>query len=361
VKIVVFRGRETRGGQPVLLHQLTEPNDHTGVLTRALQYLVKNPASAGGRILDLVEIQGAHFLVTLDQPECLALREWLDWELEGAKPAPPISVTPPAAAVGEPGEFTKLFQKPSGSEARAEAREPARPGPGEFTRLFEGSGQSQRAEPPQPVTPSAPLVPDRMAPENQPGEFTRLFSSPLSPPSEAHREPLPAGSPPQNAPGEFTRIFGGGGGTPLGTGQPAAPISPPLQSLTESLEPRQTPSQMPSQMPIRTPAVAAAAPGEFTRVIGGSASVAPPAPPQIAPPAAPLPIAMPTAPTLPPMPTAPHMPAASFPVAAPMVPTAPGVSAAPPKAAGPPMAIVILFGVLLVAACALILFVLLRR
>lgn len=368
MKIVVFRGRETRTGRPVLLHQLTEPNDHTGILTRALQYLVKNPASAGGRILDLVELQGAHFLVTMDQPECLALREWLDWELEGANSAPPAATaaTPPAAT-REPSEFTKLFQKPSGSEARAAAGEPTQPAPGEFTRLFERQGQSQRTEPLQPAMPSAPVAPPQMVPASQPGEFTRLFRNPLSPPSEASREPLPVGSPSQNAPGEFTRIFGGGGAIP-GTGTPAAPM-PPLQSLTESLEPRQTPSRTPVAAP--TAPAAPAAPGEFTRVIGGSASAAPHAPPAMAPaltappPPAPQPIAMPAAPSAPPLPAAPQMPAASFPVAVPMAPAvapiAPAASSPPPKAAGPPMAIVILFGILLVAAFALILFVLLRR
>jgi hypothetical protein len=347
VKIVVFRGRETRGGRPVLLHQLTAPNDHTGVLTRALQYLVKNPASAGGRILDLVEMQGAHFLVTMDQPECLALLEWLDWELEEAKPAPPVSLMPPAAATMAP--------------------EAANREPGEFTRLFERQGQSQRTESLQPAMPSAPVAPPQMVPASQPGEFTRLFRNPLSPPSEASREPLPVGSPSQNAPGEFTRIFGGGGAPP-GTGTPAAPV-PPLQSLTESLEPRQTPSRTPVAAP--TVPAAPAAPGEFTRVIGGSASAAPHAPPAMAPaltappPPAPLPIAMPTAPSAPPMPATPQMPVASFPVAVPMAPAvapvAPAASPAPQKASGPPMAIVILFGILLVAAFALILFVLLRR
>ena len=347
MKIVVFRGRDTRGGQPVLLHQLTQANDHTGVLTRALQYLVKNPASSGGRILDMVEIQGAYFLVTMDQPECLALREWLDWELDGGKPAPSLPVAPA-------GEFTQLFQKPS--LASKPSAEPAEPG--EFTKLFERPGPSQRTEPPTPVAPTTPMTPAQLTSDNQPGEFTRLFKSPLAPSSEASREPLPVGSPSQNAPGEFTRIFGGA--APLGTNPQSAQISPPL-SLTESLEPRQTPSQMPprtSAVPPRLPAE----PGEFTRVIGPPAIVAPAASPATPPPSspapAPLPIAMPPAPVPPPMPAAPQMPIPSFPIAA---PTAPAASPASPKAAGPPMAIIILFGILLVAAFALILFVLLRR
>ena len=214
---------------------------------------MRNPVSAGGRILDVVEIQGAHFLVTMDQPECFALPEWLAWELGAAKPAPappPLAPAPapPAAATREPGEFTQLFQKsPAPNAPRVEERPivpappvaPAAPsapaaGPGEFTQLFERPRQSQRMEP-QPTPPSMPVAPAPIASENQPGEFTKLFRSPLSPPSETSREPLPlpVSSPSQNAPGEFTRIFGGGtprGGAPLGANvPPAAPTAPTLR------------------------------------------------------------------------------------------------------------------------------------
>ena len=201
VKIVVFRGRETRGGQSVLLHQLIEPNDHTAVLKRALQYLLIKPASAGGRIQDLVEIQGGYFIVTLDQPECLALHEWLDWEL-GPKAAPsstpsPLPAAAPPAETREPGEFTQLFQKAPSSTVRPEERPAAQTGgPGEFTQLFERPGQSQRADPVQPLRPSVgpsvgpvapsmppsmPMAPAPLAAENQPGEFTRLVSEPAHP------------------------------------------------------------------------------------------------------------------------------------------------------------------------------------
>src|SRR6202043_3787146 len=67
-EIVAFRGRQTQSGQIILLHQLTATEDHSDVLRMALQYLLLNPASAGGRILDMVEIQGLHYVVTLDQP-----------------------------------------------------------------------------------------------------------------------------------------------------------------------------------------------------------------------------------------------------------------------------------------------------
>jgi hypothetical protein len=385
VKIVVFRGRETSGGQSVLLHQLTEPNDHTVVLKRALQYLLINPASAGGRILDLVEIQGGNFLVTLDQPECLALREWLDWELDGPKPAPspspslsPVpSAPPPAAVTSEPGEFTQLFRKAAPSTVRAEER-PAleTAGPGEFTQLFQRSGQSQRTDPPQPlgpsVAPSMPMAPTPPASDNQPGEFTRLFRSPLATPSEASREPLPVGSPSQNAPGEFTRIFGAG--TPRGGSAPSAPptapsAAPPSMpgSLTESLEPRQS-------APAMTPP-APAGPGEFTRVIGLPSSAATPAfsaaPSSPPPPAAAPSFAMPAIPAAPALPAAPQAPHAPQMPQAPEMPHAPSMPAPPalaipapapaPSSGRPPMALIILFAILILAAFALILFVILRR
>jgi hypothetical protein len=375
-KIVAYRGRQTANGQIVLLHQLGGTNDHTDVLSLAVQYLLRNPASAGGRIQDMVEIQGLRYLVTLDQPECLALREWLRWELEGAKPAPVAYTAPPPSR--DPGEFTRLFQQQQvGSAVPPVQPPPAAPAtpaeasaPGEFTQLFGRGGRSQPSEPAPKATP-APVMPAPLASEKQqPGEFTRLFRSPLATPAESPMNSLPSAASSPRAPGEFTRIFGGG--TAPGASAPIAPspasAPPPAPAwapgpLTESLDPRHQPTNKPDM----TPSGPAPGPGEFTRVIHGSAgsgTVPPPAPPLPAPaPAMQIPVSVST----PSLPSTPSMPSAS-PPSLPTPPSMPSVSvAAPPSPAAastpgrPSTAVIILFVVLIVAALALIGFVVLRR
>ena len=380
---MAFRGRQTSNGQIVLLHQLTGTNDHTDVLKQAVQYLLRSPASAGGRILDLVEIHGLHYIVTLDQPECLALREWLHWELEGQRVAPAAAGPMPAR---DPGEFTRQFQnEPTGSRAGLASAPPpaAEPHvPGEFTQLFGRGGQSQpSALPPMmspppisppPMMPAAPAPPPPplVSEKPQPGEFTRLFRNPLATPAESPISSLPTNSPSTRTPGEFTRIFGGG--TPPGTSvppppaaMPAPPPPPPTTPgpLTESLDPRHAPTSKPDSNQL----AATSAPGEFTRVIRGSGGIGssptqPPAPPPAAAaPASPVPtFQAPSLPTAPPPPAAPpapapHMP--TIPVAAPPAPAAPQAA----TMGRPSTALIILFVVLLVVALALIAYVILRR
>ncbi|HTA69141.1 MAG TPA: hypothetical protein VK776_12715 [Bryobacteraceae bacterium] len=391
-KIVVFRGRATLSGQIVLLHQLTGTNDHTDVLRMALEYLLRNPASAGGRIVDVVEIMGSHFLVTLDQPECLALREWLKWELETAKPA----LAAPPAPAREPGEFTRLFQqRQAGGTAPVSSppvpASPAAPShappsvpsratssaPDEFTQRFGRGGHSEPNEPPPMATPASATPSPLASEKQQPGEFTRLFRSPLAtPPAESPMTSLPKSSPAGGAPGEFTRIFGGGTPPVSSTAPPAVPppAPPPVPasapgSLTESLEPRNAAPGKPDASLLG----ASDAPGEFTRVIrgpaGGSSSAtpassagsppaaaaAPPMPPPFAAPAMPAAPSMPP-PAMPPTPAPPAMPAA------PQAPSMPAPAAPPASTMGrPSTALIILFVVLLVAALALIGYVVLRK
>jgi len=376
VKIVVFRGRETQGGRPILLHQLTEPYDHTDVLKRAIEYLVSNPASAGGRILNLIDIQGSPYLVTVDHEECLALREWLDYELQGA---------PAASGAAAAGPFAAAPPVPSSGPVTAPTPAASGGEPGDFTRRW-GVGQDQPISPAQPAVAQAAPARTPLASESQPGEFTRLFQNAATAPSEFREQPLPTAAPPQQQPGEFTRIFEGF--TPMAAGAAAPSSAPPAQHpalgagagglavpaaapgfLTESLEPRQTPPAWSA-----APPNASQSPGEFTRVIRSSSSApaaaatAPAAPTPVAP-ASPLPPAAAPFPamSMPPLPAAPAPP--PIPAGPPTVSAGsfstrpPAVSAPQPAPARPAIQqpILILFGILLIAALALILFVLLRR
>lgn len=371
VKIVVFRGEDIRSGQTVLLHQLTRANDHTQVLQRALQYVAKKPVSAGGQILDLVEIRGEQFVVTADQPECLSLLEWLEWELQIPKPA---SSTVPATPASQPGEFTRLFQQ-SEPGAPPSAPTPPQSGPGEFTQLFQPGAQPRSPDPAAPVAPMAVSAPTPLAAESQPGEFTKLFRSPLAPAAQGSRDPLPIGPPSRNAPGEFTRIFGSGPPTQVPapfSSQPSAAVPPPPPAegqLTESLENRRPPASA----PVAANPPVGSGPSEFTRVISGPAlpsAQAPAAAPQapVAPAAMPItPAASP--PTFQSVPAPPTYAAAAMlsshagPPPAPTYapPPIPALSSAPPRAEAPSQALFVFFAILIVAAVALILFVVFRK
>jgi len=205
--IHTYRARQVPSGRTVLLHKLvytSEAQQHAELLRLALRYLFCASVKNAGRLLDFDEEQGVCYLVTQDVPECLSPGDWLRSEVGEAKAAferePPISSssvdrekgkeiarTAPQSSSSEPGEFTRLFQRPPGKTQTPERPSLPHPGPlssrpqaGEFTRLFQQPGESDLPAP---------------SPEREPGEFTRLFGSPPSHGSESSQTTLPPLSP----------------------------------------------------------------------------------------------------------------------------------------------------------------------
>ena len=157
------------------------------------------------------------------------------------EPEPP----PEPGPVSAPGVFTSMFEA---DRARA-AQEAGRtvPEPGEFTKQFLSAGSKPVAEPPKakrrdledtveiippPFAAPPPVAAPPVAPA--PGEFTRVFRSPLPEPP-----PPPPVQKTNQEPGEFTRMFQ----------VPAAPAP-----IGEIRAPAPSVSEQPS-----------AAPGEFTK------------------------------------------------------------------------------------------------
>ncbi|HLK62649.1 MAG TPA: hypothetical protein VKU19_04360 [Bryobacteraceae bacterium] len=216
---------------------------------------------------------------------------------------PPSYSGPPPSSAPEPGEFTKVFQsgaRPVSDSSRPAPSAPSAPSagePGEFTRMFQSAGRadapivqepprapakppSQSAPPPQVARPVQPIPPSQpvTAPQEEPGEFTRLFQKgqglpaqkpvstqgadtisfqvpmvPLPPEKGAPTEPMarPDSVSEATEPGEFTRMFQKGP-------EPAPPSFPAA-----------TPPSVGTGKPPSQPT--AGEPGEFTQLFGPTA------------------------------------------------------------------------------------------
>jgi len=190
-----------------------------------------------------------------------------------AAPAPGAKTPPPAAK--EAGEFTRMFQAPAGygatpapaSPAPSSAPVPAKSGPGDFTRFFETPSPAG----PMPASPAVqqPLAPrdSGRSPFNPVSEFTRTFGKPGT---EAPAPPQAVA--PQQEPGEFTRMFH----APAGTSgpAPAPPQSPAPQAVAQPLTPAMGGAPRGISIPAPPPAPPqAAGPGEYTRQFSAPAQL----------------------------------------------------------------------------------------
>ena len=357
--VQTFRAREAATGRSVFVHRIAETSQpQQAALLKLLLSCLYRSSAVKELVLDVREEGEFCFVVTESVPQCLLLREWLQFESDrpdpGTKPAggeatlrgssegppgprlpvpaapqrpePHLAVSqpsPPPQARSEPGEFTRMFQAvdpskvetvsqkmpaPAHSPVRqvtpmppesgrahsrpespekpqTEAPAPAAPAPpGEFTRLFQTPLQTPPTQAPHAskdaavsTSTAATIQPSSSVQTTQardpgmhgaPGEFTRLFQTPAKRPLSEPQSPQPA--PPQPAvpspkpePGEFTRFFGGG--------------SPALTPEGSSFPAVQRPS---SSQNVAAPSPA---PGEFTRLFSSQSS-RPVAPATTAPP-----------------------------------------------------------------------------
>lgn len=296
---MTYHGRDSGSGVSVLIHLLEAPG--RGESRALLHEVMSLPPAAYEHVRDVGEAGGVPYVITDEAFGAAPLPEWLRRARAGdGRFARASTWAQPVAPKETPaGDFTRVF-----GTAKAAPRE-----------------SQVEAVPPVPPSPAPPEPP-----QAEPGEFTRLFSSPLAP-EPARRPAVPAA-------GEITVLF-------------RRPAADGAGELTKLLR---TPAE-----PARPMEVAPAAParevGDFTRLLGAAAAEksAPPggsaAPPQQAPAAAPA-VSEYTRVILP----------------RPIVPAAPAIVKCP---AGEPRRSntlqVVIFTVLAVMAAALILFFVLWR
>jgi len=310
---IAMTATETSSGRPVTIHLLLERQSaETAGLLRDIAGL---SADRRQHILDEGDFEGIPYIITYPLPANISLRAWASTP----EPQRPTDVLRPAGyKTPEPGEFTRLFQArsfepllqtkaPSSGSGDGPSNAPAAPAtpagepapkPGEFTALLSSFSahkenfKAPAAQAPPPPTKKPPTPP------KEPGEFTRMMRSPLTPQENA-AEAKPVMKP---APGEFTRLVQRDQGldnsvapAPVPPRQPVQPPSeftrmlqkgePRSDDLFSSARPRPSPvssdglatgafASQASPVSPATPAPSAGT-GEFTRIIS---TPAPPTP-----------------------------------------------------------------------------------
>lgn len=271
VGVKTFEAREIATGRPVKVHLFVHPAAPLQALL--LKAIGRLPETERARILDQGKHEGTPYVVTDRLADYEGLSEWVQaaghhnkpdaskaakppLETAGAWKVPPapVPVVAPAPAPNSPSslnqQFSELFataQRPIVADSLPQNPAPAKPPaappaakaePGEFTRMFQSPVAAVSAPAPPPVAPPA---------KKEPGEFTRMFQSPATPASpsaaksaggdftRAFETPSPAGPMPHipaaqqsgrsghNQVSEFTRTFGKGELELPPVAQPSAP------------------------------------------------------------------------------------------------------------------------------------------
>jgi hypothetical protein len=238
-----FRARQVSSGRTVLLHRLSGgPSypDQVGLIRTVVRYLRRASTTSRRLVLDMVEYDGAMYLVTEVLPGFRTLKQWLASELEGQEESPAGSLqvtasssfpaplggagespmqppeTKPHSSSEEPGEFTRMFQAPGAANPPFYPGDVTQPGSEKVpspvseksTEIVQPSG-SDRSKPLGTEVPTATSGEVAASPDE--GEFTRIFhhsavdrSSRV--PIEVPEASLDKGTA-SPEPGEFTRLF----------------------------------------------------------------------------------------------------------------------------------------------------------
>jgi hypothetical protein len=200
-----FRARQVSSGRTVLLHRLSGgPSypDQVGLIRTVVRYLRQASAASRRLVLDMVEHDGAMYLVTEVLPGFRTFSLWLASELKGQdKTAASLQVTAPGPAASPQGGAGESPMQPPETRPNSGSEEV-----GEFTRMFQGTGEASPPHQDELTQPDekVPLSPDQ-------GKSTELFqpsgndrSKPLA--TEVLTETSEKVAAPPEA-GEFTRIF----------------------------------------------------------------------------------------------------------------------------------------------------------
>ena len=280
IGVKTFEARELATGRPVKVHLFVHPS--APLQAALLKAIDKLPDNQRERILERGKHEGTPYVVTDRLADYPGLSEWVQaaghsdksakpvlekagaWKVPAAPAAvapvasvpSPVSqpIPPPASrSVSPPSVHSELNQKFTELFATAER-------PIVADSLLQAPAESARnvAAPLRPPDPQPPAAAPAVQTKPQPGEFTRMFQSPVATPPAAATAPFPSApaapapqaqtppampAPPTTAPlpaktplqaakepGEFTRMFQAPGATPT----PAAPVRSSAPAPTKS-------------------------------------------------------------------------------------------------------------------------------
>jgi len=216
------------GGAVVLVHFL-EDADHAEDLLRRLDRLESREG-----IRAFLDVAGTPVLVTRFVLDFSSLDEWVDERVgppDTEEEIPLVSGphAPPESRPPAPEAVTEADDAPGGAE------DDTAEGPGEFTRLFQAPDTTAGTPPDAPAA-SSPEAPAEPTPD-----------APTGPPPDPGPK---GGGPPQEEPGEFTRLFQAPDATGTGSGTrppPERPASPPPPRAPKPPPPSEPAERHPEQ------------------------------------------------------------------------------------------------------------------
>jgi len=202
-----FRARQVSSGRIVLLHRLSGGRsypDQVGLIRTVVQYLRKGPTASRRLVLDMVEHEGAMYLITEVLPGFRTFSQWLASEMKGQEEASAesLQVTAPSPAPSPERMADQSPIQPSDVKPQSSSDEA-----GEFTRMFQGPGVVIPPPCPSDVAPGSEKV--RASPEQ--GNSTASLQGSEGDGSTPLAAEVPRGTsqevagPPEV--GEFTRVF----------------------------------------------------------------------------------------------------------------------------------------------------------
>jgi hypothetical protein len=183
--VQAFKAQNAVTGNPVFIHRVSTteaPLEQAAILKLLTTALVKS-SDAKRLVLDFGEEYGYWYVVTESEPQCAALRAWLQLQVDTANVRSGAASASLPLPPADPGEFSRYVLARSQNGYPPPATPPTRPVTGEFTNFF--SDTTSKPAPP-PI-------------EAQAAEFIKVISPPdeVKPPAvvEAAAPPVIAAKP----------------------------------------------------------------------------------------------------------------------------------------------------------------------
>ncbi|MBV9294538.1 MAG: hypothetical protein JO145_03120 [Acidobacteriaceae bacterium] len=272
-----FRAQEATTGRNVFVHRMSTAEDSAQqiLLLRLLSLALLRSPIARSLILDISDEGGFWHVVTETEPQCLSLREWLQFEMQaagetggGVKRETVESEMPQNTALVEPKAVPGEPSQVISAKVEQPKPEPAQQEPGEFTRFFQAGlpGAKKSAQPDPMRGRDRPSNPDLLRTRDRATRTSGFVQRPNTPVPPLPQQPVPQRS---AEPGEFTKIFSGRSPERASSEPKSDPLTPASLGALSPTGKSDVPDMFSTSaaMPVPAPEPPKA-PGEYTRIFG---------------------------------------------------------------------------------------------